>query len=206
MCSSTVLASWLPPSSPRLTSRTGQHSSSCCARPSGSRPPSATCGSTRATPAKPSPPPQPRPVSPSTWPLGRNPAEASSSNLGAGWSNVPTAGLTTAAASTELRNHPPSKRRLRLPQPNRPTTQETRPQPVVRHALEFGQALKRVAEQWLPVRSHQLGKERPARADVARRHQQFVDADDAADDEGIQGTQPLKLDFNSSEEGASAAT
>ena len=25
-------------------------------------------------------------------------------------------------------------------------------------------------------------------------------------DEGIQGTQPLKLDFNSSEEGASAAT
>jgi hypothetical protein len=101
----------------------------------GSRPPSTTCGSTRATPAKPSPGPQPRPVSPSTSCPGRNPDTASSSTATIGRRTHQRLDQPLPPHRPPLRNHPPSTRRLRLPQPNRPTTQGTRPQPVVRHAL-----------------------------------------------------------------------
>lgn len=60
--SSTAPASWSPRSSAEPTCRTGPHSPSCYARPNGSRRASVTCGSTQATPARPSPPPPTRPV------------------------------------------------------------------------------------------------------------------------------------------------
>ena len=133
-CSSTPPVCWSPLSSHQPTCRTGLHSPRCCGRRSGSCRPSATCGWTRA------------------------------------WLHRPTATLggrmhqrldkPLPPHRPPLRNHPRRPRRLPLPQPlpqpNRPTTPQTRPQPVVRHAFEtpwFGRRLRsRLADQ-LPLRS-----------------------------------------------------